>query len=29
MAAREGKRLECIPADIVNDVLARVETILS
>jgi len=29
MAAREGKRLECIPAAIVNDVLARVETILS
>lgn len=29
MAAREGKRLERIPAAIVNDVLARVETILS
>lgn len=29
MAAREGKRLERIPATIVNDVLARVETILS
>ena len=28
MAAREGKRLERIPAAIVNDVLARVETIL-
>ena len=29
MAAREGKRLERIPAAILNDVLARVETILS
>ena len=29
MAARDGKRLERIPATIVNDVLARVETILS
>lgn len=29
MAAREGKRLERIPAAFVNDVLARVETILS
>ncbi len=29
MAARECKRLERIPAAIVNDVLARVETILS
>lgn len=29
MAAREGKRLERIPAAIINDVLARVETILS
>jgi mRNA interferase ChpB len=29
MAARDGKRLERIPAPIVNDVLARVETILS
>jgi len=29
MSAREGKRLERIPAAIVNDVLARVETILS
>lgn len=29
MAAREGKRLERIPTAIVNDVLARVEAILS
>ncbi|MBV8042432.1 type II toxin-antitoxin system PemK/MazF family toxin [Pluralibacter sp.] len=29
MAARNGKRLECLPDSIINDVLARLATILT